>query len=200
MSKLPSVSRLRQPRLSLVSDDYGRAGRFGRLHVVAAPEESPPFAVDAVAVEEDTHLLLSADAEIREPTESLAALTEAVRTTPPNTPGNVLVRKAKPLQLLAIVHDIEREPTWSEAWIASAMHAVFEEAEWRRLRSVALPLLGTRHGDVAPSLVARWAGNCLLRGHLRHLRRLWIVCRQGAEADVMHAFRDGFASRNQSST
>lgn len=194
MGKLTSIPRLKKRRLSLVSDEYGRAGRFGRLHVVAAPERSPPFAVDAVAVEEDTHLLLSADTEIREPAESLAVLTEAVRSTPPNTPGNVLVRKASPLQLLAIVHDIEREPTWREEWIASAMHGIFEEAEWRRLGALALPLLGTRHGGIPPTLVAQWAGNCLPRGHLRSLRRLWIVCPPGSEADVMHAFRRGFAS------
>lgn len=194
MSKPTTIAKIQPRRLSLVSDEYGRAGQFGRLHVIAAPERTPPFEVDAVAVEEDTHLLLSTETEIREPTESLAVLTEAVRNMPANTPGNVLVRKAKPLQLLAIVHDIEREPTWREDWIASALHGVFEEAEWRRLRSVALPLLGTRHGAISPALVAQWAGKCLQDGHTRHLRRLWIVCPPGHEADAMHAFRHGFSS------
>lgn len=46
-------------KLSLISDDYGRAGRFGPVHVVVAPEHAPPFPIDALAVEEDTHLLLS---------------------------------------------------------------------------------------------------------------------------------------------
>lgn len=178
-----------QPNLSLISDEYGRAGQLGRVRVVAAPEHAPPFAVDALAVEEDTHLLLSTEGEIREPEESLESLVEAAQKTPANFPGNVLVRTARPLQLLAIVHDVDRQPTWREDWIASAIHATVEEAEWRRLKSLGLPLVGTRHGSIEPRRVAGWLGSCLSRASFRYLKRIWLIVPSGAEAELMNALR-----------
>jgi hypothetical protein len=182
-----------QPRLSLISDEYGRAGRLGRLHVVAAPPQSPPFSVVAVAEEQDTHLLLSAESEVSDPGESLSMLIKEVQATPPNTPGNVLVRKAKPLRLLAIVHDVDGQPTWREEWIASALCAIVEEVEWRRLESVGIPLIGTRHGGIDPVRVATWLGRCLAGSKLRYLKRVWLIAPMGSEAELMQALRSQFS-------
>jgi len=179
----------RRPGLALVSDEFGRAGRFSGLHVVAAPEHEPPFHVDAVAVEEDTNLLLSAPTEIREPEEDLASIIDEIHRTPPREPGNVLVRRGEPLLLLAIVHDVGLQPTWRDEWIAAAIHGVFEEAEWQRVRALAVPLLGTRHGSADPHLVTRWLGRCLSRKKLRHLRRLWLVSPPGRESELMTTLR-----------
>ena len=182
-------------KLSLISDEFGRAGRLGPVHVVVAPEDAPPFPVDAIAVEEDTHLLLSSDGIVEEPDEDFDELIAAAGEPPANTPGSVLVRKGDPLRFLAIVHDIDCEPTWREEWIASAINGVIEEAEWRRLESVAVPLIGTRHGNVETRRVALWLGRCLSRTAFRFLKRVWVIAPAGSEADLMWALRSEFAGK-----
>ena len=182
-------------KLSLISDDYGRGGRLGPVHVVVAPEHAAPFPVDALAVEEDTHLLLSSDGDIVEPEEEIGELVALASDRRPDTPGSVLVRKTKPLQFLAIVHDIDRQPTWREEWIASAINGVIEETEWRRLESVGLPLLGTRHGNVEMRRVALWLGRCLSRTSFRYLKRVWVIAPAGSETELMWALRSEFAGK-----
>jgi hypothetical protein len=182
-------------KLSLISDDYGRAGRLGPVHVVVAPEHAPPFPVDALAVEEDTHLLLSSDNAITEPDEEFDALIAAAGKKSANMPGSVLVRKTEPLRFLAIVHDIDCEPTWREEWIASAINGTVEEAEWRRLASLGMPLLGTRHGNVEMRRVALWLGRCLSRTSFRYLKRVWVIAPEGSETELMWALRSEFAGK-----
>ena len=182
-------------KLSLISDEYGRAGRLGPVHVVVAPEDAPPFRVEAIAVEEDTHLLLSSDGVVEEPDEDFGELIAAADEKTTNTPGSVLVRNGEPLRLLAIVHDIDREPTWQEEWIASAINGVIEEAEWRRLESIAVPLIGTRHGNIETRRVALWLGRCLSRTTFRFLKRVWVVAPAGSEAELMWALRSEFAGK-----
>ena len=182
-------------KLKLISDDYGRGGRLGHVHVVVAPEDDPPFTIDALAVEEDTHLLLSSEGEIEEPEESFADLVSAASETPPRTPGSVLVRKADPLMLLAIVHDIDRQPTWREEWIASAINGIVEEAEWRRLAAIGLPLIGTRHGNIEMRRVALWLGRCLSRTTFRHLKRVWVIAPPDSERELMWALRSEFSGK-----
>ena len=182
-------------KLSLISDDYGRAGRLGHVHVVVAPEDEPPFPIDAIAVEEDTHHLLSSDGDIEEPEESFADLVSAAAERAPSAPGSVLVRKAEPLQLLAIVHDIDCQPTWREEWIASAINGIIEEAEWRRLDAIGLPLIGTRHGNIETRRVALWLGRCLSRTTFRHLKRVWVIAPPGSETELMWALRAEFIGK-----
>ncbi|NIM29567.1 MAG: hypothetical protein GTO67_11325 [Gammaproteobacteria bacterium] len=182
-------------KLSLISDDYGRAGRLGRVHVVVAPEDQPPFSINAIAVEEDTHLLLSSEGAIDEPKETFAELVSAAAERQPETPGSVLVRKAEPLEFLAIVHDIDCEPTWCEAWIASAINGIVEEAEWRQLEAIGMPLLGTRHGHIEGRRVALWLARCLSRARFRHLKRIWVVAPPGSETELMWVLRNEFGAR-----
>jgi len=183
-------------KLSLISDDFGRAGRLGPVHVVVAPEHAPPFPIDAIAVEEDTHLLLSSDdGVVAEPDEEFEALVEAASKKTTITPGSVLVRKTKPLQFLAIVHDIDCEPTWREEWVASAINGTVEEAEWRRLASLGIPLIGTRHGNVETRRVALWLGRCLSRTSFRYLKRVWVIAPEGSETELMWALRSEFAGK-----
>lgn len=182
-------------KLSLISDEYGRAGRLGHVHVIVAPEDEPPFNIDALAVEEDTHLLLSSDGEIEEPEESFGDLVAAAGERPPSAPGSVLVQKGEPLRFLAIVHDIDCQPTWREEWIASAINGIVEEAEWRRLAAIGLPLIGTRHGNIEPRCVALWLARCLSRTTFRHLKRVWVIAPPGSEQELMWALRTEFGGK-----
>jgi hypothetical protein len=81
----------------------------GSLKIVAAPKDHQPFPVDAVAFEEDTFLVLSAETTVREPKESLMRVMTKLIETHPETPGSVLVKGKRPLRMLAIVHDLNLE-------------------------------------------------------------------------------------------
>lgn len=117
------------PRLRLIPG--GRSSRLviGSVDIVVAPENKPPFKTDARAYEEDTFLVLSAPVDFTEPPVSLTRLLTELRKIKPEKPGSVLVRGKSPLQLLAVVHDLNQEPSWRENWVAKALEAVFREVE-----------------------------------------------------------------------
>jgi O-acetyl-ADP-ribose deacetylase (regulator of RNase III) len=93
----------------------------------------------------------------------------------PEKPGSVLVKATSPLQLLAVVHDLNQEPSWKEEWVAKALEEIFRETEQRKLHSLALPFLGTRHGslDKERFLVLL---RSTLEGIVTHsLKRIWLM-------------------------
>jgi hypothetical protein len=152
---------------------------LGGCRLVAAPKDNPPFRVDALVAEEDTFLVLSAAPVVNEPRESLETMIEQVNEIRPEVPGSVLVRKKRPLEFLAIVHDLDLELSWKEEWISSALDGVFREAEARKVRSIALPLLGTAHGALEAERAAALLGDALRRGSLEGLQRIWLILPSG---------------------
>lgn len=165
-----------RPKLSLVWGGLGFEIRFGEVRIVAAPQTRPPFPVDAVVFEEDTFLVLSADPVVREPQgHPLRIINEALAAVP-EQPGTVVVRgPGRPLHFLAIVHDLNQEPTWREEWVAGALAAIFSEAEQRALRSLALPMLGTRHGTCEMMRFVVLLKTAMQEISFQHLRRLWLM-------------------------
>ena len=99
--------------------------------MVAAPKDNPPFRVDALVAEEDTFLVLSADPVVKEPRESLEVMIGKISEIRPEVPGSVLVRRRRnsPFEFLAIIHDLDLEPSWKEEWISSTIDGIFREAE-----------------------------------------------------------------------
>ena len=155
----------------------------GGCRLVAAPKDKPPFSVDAVVAEEDTFLVLSAEPVVKEPRESLETMIEQANEIRPEVPGSVLVRRRRnsPLEFLAIVHDLNLEPSWKEEWISNALNGVFREAAVRKVRSIALPLLGTSHGSIKAERAARLLGNALRLGSPVGLQRIWLIVPSGTK-------------------
>ena len=162
---------------------------LGSLRIVAAPDDTPPFKVDAVAAEEDTFLVLSADPQVRDPNEPLMRVMTRVIETHPEAPGSVLVKGKCPLRLLAIVHDLNEEPSWREEWIASALDGIFREAESRKLRSIALPLLGTLHGSLEKQRFVVLLRCALERMSPNHLKRLWLAVPVGTNCKILEMLK-----------
>ncbi len=152
----------------------------GPYRVVAAPKDRPPFVVSAVVAEEDTYLVLSADAVVKEPHDSWDEVIKQVNALQPEAPGSVLIREKHPLEILAIVHDLDREPTWKEEWIAIALDGVFREISARDVRAVAIPLLGTTHGSLALQRAAGLLREALKRVAPKTLERIWLVAPAGS--------------------
>lgn len=175
----------KRPRLRLIRGSYPRKVSLGSVDIVAAPENRPPFSVDALAFEEDTFLVLSGDREVRDPHEHQVRLMTRVIETQPEMPGSVLVRGKRPLCLLAIVHDLNQDPSWKEEWVASALDGIFREAERRRLKSIALPFVGTLHGSLEKQRFVMLLRGALERLSAKHLRRLWLVVPAGTSPKIL---------------
>lgn len=178
----------KRPRLRLIRGGYPCEVSLGSLRIVAAPKHRPPFPVDAVAFEEDTFLVLSADPEVRIPNEPLLQVMTRVIETPPETPGSVLVKGNHPIHLLAIVHDLNLDPSWKEEWIMSALDGIFREAEGRRFQSIALPFLGTLHGSLDKERFVALLKRGLERLSAKHLKRLWLVVPTGTRSKILEIF------------
>ena len=157
------------------------SGRLGPLHIVVARDDDPPFPVDAAVFEEDTWLAISAISPIiRAPGHPVRVMT-AVWESKPEAPGSVVVKPGSPLRLLAIVHDLNADPTCTEDWVAAALRSVFREARERRARAIKLPLLGTKHGRIPVprfmALLREVLDDVLSGGDADQLtvRRIWLV-------------------------
>ncbi len=59
--------------------------------------------------------------------------------------GSVVLQPGVALRLPAIVHHVDHEPDWHEAWVVRAWHSVLCEAARRALPELAVPLPDTLH-------------------------------------------------------
>jgi len=166
-------------------DSDRRSIRVGRVRVVIAPPEEPPFRVDAEVLEEDTYLVLSAEPQAIEPDVHPLLVLQAAHEARPVPPGSVIVQPGAPLRLLAVVHDLAQEPTWREEWIGAALAGVLREVRAQRVRALALPALGARHGRMPAVAFAGLLCRALEADTPPTLARLWL--RVAGEAGEMAA-------------
>lgn len=138
------------PDLRLIHGDLDQVVYIGRVAIQLAPQERPPFAISAVAVEQDTALLLDDDPEFRLPHPSLSQLGEEMARFSAPQPGSVVVQRGTPQRFYAIIHDLEQEPSVREVWILTALEQLLQLTAKQPLPSLALPLLGSRFGQLAP--------------------------------------------------
>lgn len=177
-----NVKRKRdRPSWRLIRGGRGRAVCLNAVRILAAPQHLPPFAVEAVAAEEDTYFVLSAPAQVRQPIEHpIRVMTEVLEAVGAE-PGSVVVRNGRPLRFLAVVHDLSAEPSWREDWVASALDGIFREAGRLRLRSIAMPLLATRHGKLERDRFMVLLREAIQRAPPGTLERLWLIVPEGGE-------------------
>jgi hypothetical protein len=180
-----------EPKLQIIPGTYPLEISFGTLRIVAAPKDRPPFKVGAVAFEEDTFLVMSAEPIVRAPKESLMRVMTRVIETQPETPGTVLVRGKRPLRLLAVVHDLNQEPSWREEWVADCLEKILAEAKSRKLKSIALPFLGTLHGRLERGRFLELLGHALSQTELRHLECIWLVVPDGMNSKILEILESG---------
>ena len=113
---------------------------------MSAPRHDPPFPVEAVVLEEDTYLVLSARKRLPERSEHPIRVMTALWEAEPESPGTLVVRPGLRPELLAVVHDLSQEPSWRDEWIEQALHHALEEAERRRIIALGMEPLGCVHG------------------------------------------------------
>ena len=113
--------------------------------------------------------------EIRYPDEGYDSLVNHMLVQQPLSPGNIIVKKTTPLRFFAIVHDIEQKPTWKKEWIARALEQLFYETERFKVKTLAMPLLGTIHGSMNDEDFIKLLLTTLPTGQLHSLKRIWLV-------------------------
>lgn len=158
--------------------------------VVAAPGIDPPFPLDAIVVEEDTYLVLGAEPVARETHEPPERVLEEAESREPEIPGSVLVMEGSPLRFLAVVHDLDEEPSWHEEWVASALVAALQEAEARGIRSLSLPMLGTLHGSLEAQRFVELLQEALGSTWLGRLENVWLVVPSDVPRHIFERLRD----------
>jgi hypothetical protein len=182
-------TRLNKPKLRLLEGGLSCRASFGKLEIVAAPKDAPPFKVDAFVFEEDTFLVMSADTTVREPKASMVRIMSNLMETKPAVPGSVLVRGQKPFRFLAIIHNFSEEPSLKEEWVKSALDAIFRKSEDLQIRSIAIPLLGAHYGFLRAERFIELLGQALKRTSLQHLKRLWLIVPGGTAREIVGMLR-----------
>jgi hypothetical protein len=160
------------------------------LKIIPAPRGATlVFLVDAVVIEDDTHLVLGADPVPRETREEPGQLLENARASIQPVPGTLVVRGGHPARFHAIVHDLDEEPSWREEWVVRALHEVLREVGTRGLRSISLPLLGGVHGSLAPGRFAELLRDALAETGVEHLDEVWLTVPPDIAVEIANRLR-----------
>jgi len=159
--------------------DPTRQAVIGATAVTVTPPDAAPFPVQAVIEEQDTALILDMEPVLRPPRQSTPALVSAMQQQRPRRPGEVIVRRGRPLRLLAVVHDLDREPGCQAEWIETALTGVLQRCVRYRVRSAAVPQLGSVHGRFSGMHFVRLLRDALARHNLPYPERLWLIAPEG---------------------
>ena len=148
------------------------------LSIFIIPENLAPAKVAAIVEEQDTSLVLGKPTTISltedKPSWFLANKLESQELL---QPGSVVTQKGKPGKLLAIIHDLDSEPTWKREWISQALDNIFLLTGSLDLNSLQLPVLGAQHGRFA--LTEFLSLLCQkLHAYNGPLKKIWLIVRR----------------------
>ena len=145
------------------------------VNLAVAPKESPPFSVEVMVFEEDTCLVLTVDpVKEYEPEHPIRTMTDIMNMTT-HQPGTVVVNGSS---WYAVVIDLNSNTICRKKWCEEALAQLLLIARKTGVQSLALPVLGTIHGNLPveeqlPILLRKLAvGN---NGILKHL---WLIAPQ----------------------
>ncbi len=162
---------------------------FKKIKLLAAPRKYPPGKIDALVFEEDAFLIMSDEPEHVPPATHPIRLMHEMADFIPEIPGSVVVKGKNPIRMLAVVHDVSLDPTWKEEWIEKSIHAVFQKAEALKIKTLGLPLLGTKHGKLDHHRFTELLARCLTSRKFNFLRLLWLIAPVPVNADIIVALK-----------
>lgn len=126
------------------------------VRLSAAHRKRLPSWIDAVVEEQDRWLVLGQGPEHadRDPEgythelglTSVDDLLEAAARSEQAPLGAVLLRKTRPPRLLAVVHELERNPTLDGSAVSQALETILRLTARTSMRAIALPVIGN-HDD-----------------------------------------------------
>lgn len=172
--------------IRLIWNKANHTVKVGSIEVYAAPREYPPFTCQALVQEQDTNLLLGDQQTVIEPEQPAWYLANTLeRDQPVYRPGDVVMKRGQPMQLMAIVHDIEQEPTTNLETIRLAWQNVMQITAQKNISHLGVPALGSVHGKIAcidslqalAEVVRSQAPDCL--------QKIWIILQKDQHLDLV---------------
>lgn len=163
--------------MKLVWDSQQFKVQINQVDIYIAPEGCPPFPVKAIVEEQDTSLVLEPADEIHEysDTRPVWYLSNTQELQKVYHPGEVIVKSYNPIRLLAIVHNLDCEPTWDIEWIKVAIENIFNLCSAKELASLGLPILGAQFGKLESEEFLKLLVNQLQIQPFAYPQRIWLV-------------------------
>lgn len=130
--------------------------------------------VDAVVEEQDTNLILGKSPIILDTIESFPALVKKMEQQTREVVGNVLVKQSIPIRFIAIVYDVEHTPIGKTVWIEEAIRNILAQCDKYRIKTLAMPLLGTSYGKLEEENIIQLLQDSLIQNRQQTLKKILI--------------------------
>ncbi len=130
--------------------------------------------VDVVVEEQDTNLILGKSPVIMDTIESFPALVKKMEHQIHEIPGNVIVKQSIPKRLVAIVYDVEHTPICEESWIEEALQNILMQCDKYKVKTLAMPLLGTSYGKLKEETTMQLLQESLIQNRKQTLKKILI--------------------------
>ena len=177
--------------VKLVWNDSDCIAHKNNILVHAAPIEHPPFTVSAIMEEQDTHLLLQRPTTLIDPGKPAWYLANKLEQERIYNLGDIISSGKDPIRLLAIVHDIDRQPTCNLDDISTAYQNLLTTIELHHITSLGMPLLGTVHGQFSLETAMTAFRETMISHPCICLKKLWLILPEGASCECMSLLRTG---------
>jgi hypothetical protein len=136
----------KKPELHIIPGGLTPHFLVGEIRLVPATLRDPPFPVTTTIVEEDIWRVLSTEPLLHPENEHPVRLMTDLVSDRPARPGSVLIKEQR---WQAIVYDLEQEPSCKEEWVLQALDGALKSAQTQQVPTLALALLGSRHGGIS---------------------------------------------------
>jgi len=132
--------------------------------------------VDTVVEEQDTNLILGKSPVILETIENFPTLVKKMEQQTQEIVGNVLVKQSIPIRFIAIVYDVEHTPIGKKIWIEDAIQNILAQCDKYRIKTLAMPLLGTSYGKLKEESIIQLLQDSLIQNRQQTLKKI-LICR-----------------------
>jgi hypothetical protein len=157
-----------------------------------------PRRIDAAVFEEDTYLVLSADPAPKPTRHEPRKVLRQLDDTFPKQLGSVVISSGQtPVKLLAVIHDLDREPSLVEPSVGQVLIRILTEADERGCKVLALPILGRVHGSIDVDRFADALRSAIVQVRPRRVESLWLTLQTSAQRSELKSLKEWLAQEEQ---
>lgn len=176
MKQRRTAMKYLRSHLKLVWDIDKFRSQINNIDIILSPLRLPPGQCDAIVEEQDTDLLLDDKQEIRDVGDKPAwYLANKLESGPQLLPGQIIIHEKSPLRIQAVIHDLDAEPSCNTQWIEQAVEKILALAKSRNIRTLQLPLLGTRYSRVTQRQFLEILLTIIIRQQTSSINGIWLV-------------------------
>ncbi len=162
-----------------MANNYTQLDRIAGNTIIQFTDTDPALLmVDAVVEEQDTNLLLGKTPVIMDTIESFPALVKKMEQQIREIPGNVIVKQSIPRRLIAIVYDVDHTSISKKTWIKKALQNILTQCDKDKIKTLAMPLLGTSYGKLKEETIIQLLQDLLVKNRQQYLKKIFIYQNQ----------------------